>query len=256
MAVFEKVRWPGGAFLATFACALVAATPVASGAARGGEPSAEVRAVLDRLDRAQRGLRSLRAEVSETRTPPGSGAAETLEGHFAWERPGRLRWDFERPERRVYVLAAGTLSGFIPSKSLVETLDISKYEPRVRRLMVIGQDAASLLHDFRIEAGPGPATEGLDELVLSPRSRRARHRLQAIRLWIDRAGGLPRRVRYDMPDGSAILLDFRDVRVDPDIAPDTFVLKPPPGARVVRGFSSLGFGAGGDADAADPASGD
>ncbi len=237
----------GGWRLTAFVCAALALPGVARAAddARNAPPSPEVQAVLARFDHAQKDVRTLRAAVTETRRLAVLDRPEVLRGELSFERPGRVRWEYSAPEKRVYVLADGKLTGWIPGKNQVERMNVSRYEQRVRRMIALGQDSKSLLKDFRVTLGTG-APAGRDELLLEPKSRRMRKRVALVTLQIDRADGLPHQVQYRTGDGNTVALDLADVRVNQDLAPDTFALRIPPGAHVVEGLSSLGFGPAAD----------
>ncbi len=235
------------------AAALLPAASVAGPApASGSKDQAvppEVRAILDRLDRAQKAVNTLRADVVETRTMALLNQPERLAGQVSFERPGRIRWEYVRPEKRVYVLADGNLTGWIPARNTVEKVNLSRYENRVRRMVAFGQESKALVKDFRVALAPAAPNAALDELVLVPKSRRMAKRVKEIRLFVDRADGLPHRVIYSTPDGSTVSYELTNVEVNRGLAPDTFALKTPAGAKVVFGMSSLGFMSAGEDDA-------
>lgn len=213
-------------------------------------PPPEVQAVLDRLDRAQEAIQTFEADVVETRTLALLARPQVSRGRISFERPGKFRWEYTAPEKRVYVLAEGSLTGWIPAKNQVERVNISRYERRIRRMIAFGQDSKILWRDFRISTGA--AASGLDELILAPRSRRMERRVREIRISVDHRSGFPRRIRYITKEGNEVLLELQNILVNRALAPATFALKIPPGARVVRGLPSLGVEEGaGDADSSE-----
>lgn len=211
--------------------------------ARGGDKVDEpkVRAVLDRLDRAQREIKTFRAELVETRELAVLDKPDILRGTLTFARPGKIRWQYDAPDARIYVLADGQLTGWIPGENRAEKLDVSKRRGQIERLIGLGQDANSLDREFRITLGSGPAPEGTDELVLVPRSRRVKRRVQEIRLAVDRENGLPRVIRYMTGDGDKIALEMRAFTINPQLAANAFDLQIPAGAKIVEGLSSLGI---------------
>lgn len=206
--------------------------------------SSEAAGVLARLDRAQANIKTLTAEVVETRTLAILSRPEVLRGQMSFERPGKIRWEYSQPEKRIYVLADGHLTGWIPSKNQVEKINIRRYEERVRRMVAFGQDSKSLLKDFQITWVADNSLAGTDELSLIPKSRRLRKRIQELRFWVDRANALPRRIEYQTSDGNKVLLDFRAVTINSTLPKDTFALDVPADAHRVHGLSSLGLGFG------------
>ncbi len=225
------------AFIATAGVAVAAPRE-----ARNAPPSPEAQKVLDRLDAAQREVRTLRAKVVETRSLALLEQPQVLRGELSFERPGRIRWEYRQPETRVYVLDGGSLTGWIPSKNQVEKVNVKRYEQRLRRMVAFGQESKQLVRDFTVALADRPSVAGTDELVLVPKSRRLRHRIQQVRLAVDRTSGMPRRIEYRTADGNAVALDVEGIELNRGLAADTFALRIPPGARVVEGLSSLGFG--------------
>jgi outer membrane lipoprotein carrier protein len=214
-------------------------------------PAPEVQAVLDRLDRAQGTIQTLKADVVETRSLALLTQPQVLRAKVSFERPGKIRWEYSQPEKRVYVLADGRLTGWIPSRNQVERVNVSRYEQRLRRIIAFGQESRVLVKDFAIVLAPPGSASGLDELVLSPKSRRVKRKVQEIRLAVDRKSGMPQRIQYTTPDDDRVRIDFQNILVNHGLAPDTFALQVPPGARVVDGLTSLGFGVPDD-DSAGP----
>ena len=232
--------------------ALSGAAPAARAAPdqKHAPPPPEVQAILDRLDRAQEAIQTLEADIVETRTLALLARPQVLRGRVSFERPGKIRWEYTAPEKRIYVLADGALTGWIPAKNQVEKVNISRYERRIQRMIAFGQDSKVLLRDFRISIGA--PTADLDELILAPRSRRMERKVREIRIDVDHRTGFPRRIRYTTKEGNQVQLELQHVLVNRTLSPDTFALQTPPGARVVRGLPSLGFEEGAsDADSSE-----
>ncbi|RMG43054.1 MAG: outer membrane lipoprotein carrier protein LolA [Acidobacteria bacterium] len=234
--------FPPSRRLAALALVPLLLVPTIARAGRGGaEVDPRVREVLARIDRAQQSLETLRAEVVETRELALLDDPQRLTGRLLYRKPDKLLWEYRTPERRMYLLADGKLTGWAPDRNEVERVSTSRYERRLRRLLAIGQDGASLAKEFRIELAERPAVEGTDELVLVPKSRRVRKRVAEIRLCIDRRDGLPRRIRYRSGDGDRVTLDLVKIEVNPELPGSAFTLAIPPDAKVVDGLASLGL---------------
>jgi outer membrane lipoprotein-sorting protein len=179
----------------------------------------------------------------ETRELTLLAEPETLRGRLTFERPGLLRWEYDEPERRVYVLREGELVGWLPEKNRVEKLDVSRNKKRLERLMALGQGTEELEQDFRIEfVDDTDQIEGADQILLIPKSRRVKRRIQELRLWVSREHGLPRRIRYVTGEADAtVTLEMTGFVINPQLGPASFDLEIPPEAEIVEGLSSLGL---------------
>ena len=206
--------------------------------AKAADPA--LRRVLARMDEAQSSLRSLRARLVETRSLGLLTEDQVLRGSLALESPGRIRWAYDSPEKRVYVMDDGRLTGWLPEQNRLERVDLRRHEKRVRRLVAIGQDADSLRREFRVELLEQYAKAGRDRLKLVPRSRRVRKRVAEIQLWVDRKLGLPTELTYLTGDGDRVHVQLEQIEVNPSLSADTFSLDIPPGVKVVQGESSFG----------------
>ncbi len=206
------------------------------------EKEAAIAALLARMNQAQETLRTLRAELVETRSLSLLAEDEVLTGTLSFEKPGRVRWEYRTPEKKIYVLADGELTGWLPSEMRVEKLDLGRHESRIRRLVALGQDEASLRREFRIGAVLGVGGE-VEHLVLVPRSRRIRKKVRKVELWIDELTALPKRIVYETGEGDRVDLVLRKLVVNPRLVAETFAIDVPEGCEVVEGTSSFGFGA-------------
>lgn len=212
-----------------------------------------VRAVLERMERAQGQVTSFKAKITETRRLALLEKPEVLRGELAFESPGKIRWDYREPEQRTYVLADGHVIGWIPAKNRVEKMEVERREARLRRMFAIGQGTDALLKDFTVTLAAAPTVAEADELILVPESRRMRKRVSEIRMWVDRGNSLPKQLRLVTGEGDSVEFALSSVEVNPKLAADVFTLTVPKGAKEVRGISGLSiFGSPADeTDAAD-----
>ncbi len=231
------------------ALGLLASLASVAGAADGKEPAGSrskkqpadpaVRAVLDRMERAQGQVTSFKAKITETRLLAVLEKPEILRGELAFESPGKIRWDYREPEQRTYVLADGHVIGWIPSRNRVEKMDVERREARLRRMFAIGQGTDALLKDFTVTLAAASTVPESDELILVPESRRMRKRVSEIRMWIDRGNDLPKQIRLVTGEGDSVEFALSSVQVNPRLAADAFLLTVPKGAKEVRGISGL-----------------
>ena len=227
--------------LAAAACCLLAVLP-AGARSRREPPPPELQEVYRLLDHARETVHTFRADLTEVRRMAMLEKEQVFRAKLAMDLPGKIRLEYVAPERRIYVLQEGRLTGWIPSRNRVEKMDLSRRKKRIQRLLALGQDGASLEKEFRVRLATDEPREGTAELVLVPRSRRIRRRVKEIRLWIDRELGIPRAIRYTTGDDNVVEITLSHVEINPEIPARVFRLEVPEGAKVVRGLRSLGFG--------------
>ena len=76
-------------------------------------------------------------------------------------------------------------------------------------------------------------------LVLDPRKRRVRKRMESVRFWVDEETLLPTRIEYSSRAGSTRLIEFNRFEVNPELSASIYVMELPPDVEVSKGFSAL-----------------
>ncbi len=206
--------------------------------------SPEIKAVLDRFERAQQGIQSLRANVVETRVLALLAKPEVLRGQLTFDQ-GKVRFEYREPELRTYVLNDGKLTGWIPAQNRVEEANVARRVSRLKKVFALGQASSELIKDFTITLAEKSSVAGTDELVLVPKSKRIQKRISEVRLWLDQELGLPKQLQYITGDGNKITYQLTAMQLNPEVPAATFVLKIPANAKVVKGIQSLGVVASG-----------
>jgi outer membrane lipoprotein-sorting protein len=107
------------------------------------------------------------------------------------------------------------------------------------RYLGVGQSSEELSKVYDIRLGESD-TDGADRLVLTPKKRRARKRIEQVDLYVDRSSHLPVRVVTAGTDGGTRELALRDVEVNPDLAAGVYQVALPPDVTVTNGTTGLG----------------
>ena len=181
------------------------------------------------------GLDQLHAFLEETQTARGSfvqvvvnrdgRTTQTTSGTFAFARPGKFRWTYEKPFDQL-IVGDG-------EKVWVYDHDLNQVIVRKLDAALGATPAALLAGDNALErnftlvaAGEG---DGLQYVNATPKS--ADSQFTGIRLGF--AGDLPRKMELTDAFGQTTDLTFSDVRRNAKLAADTFRFTPPKGADVV-----------------------
>ena len=181
------------------------------------------------------GLDQLHAFLEGTQTAQGSfkqvvmnkdrRTTRSTSGTFAFSRPGKFRWTYEKPFDQLIVGDGEKV--WVYDKDLNQVI--------VRKLdAALGSTPAALLagdnaleKNFTLVAG-GEA-DGVQYVNAAPRATESQ--FKEIRLGF--ADNLPRRMQLTDAFGQTTELTFGDVQRNPKLAPDLFRFAPPKGADVV-----------------------
>lgn len=207
---------------------------------RAGDADPRLREVLVGFDRIQSGIRTLSAEFSETTTSRILSQPLESRGRFYLTKPASVLWEYAEPERMRFVVANDEYIGYFPERKKAERSDVKRWSERIFRIFGLGQTSAELSKFYEVRlAEPGPDMKGTELLVLEPRKRRVRKRVEQVRFWVDASTYLPVRFELTGRDGYSRVIQFRDVRVNPELASNLYVVEIPDGVTVTTGTSGL-----------------
>jgi outer membrane lipoprotein carrier protein len=181
------------------------------------------------------GLDQLHAFLEGTQTAQGAfkqvvvnkdrRTTQSTSGTFAFARPGKFRWTYEKPFDQLIVGDGEKV--WIYDRDLNQVI--------VRKLdAALGSTPAALLagdnaleKNFTLVAGgESNGLEFVDATPKAPESQFSRIRLGFV-------DNLPRRMELTDAFGQTTELTFADVKRNPKLAPDLFRFAPPQGADVV-----------------------
>jgi outer membrane lipoprotein-sorting protein len=221
---------------ASLAFAAIAPPSVAAAAAS----AAELERVLRDFDRVQESIRTLRASFTETTRSTLLKEAIVAKGTVCLTKPDAVRWEYSVPEEMRFIIANDEYTGYFPQRKQAERRDIHRWREQLFRVLGLGQVSAELatFYDIRLE-DPAAGDGATYLLVLDPRKKRVRKRMEAVRFWIDASSYLPRRVEYSGKNGSTRLIEFDRFEVNPELSAALYSMELPPDVEVTQGFSAL-----------------
>ena len=227
--------------------------PAASAAARQaasapqGEGTSRARTldeILRRFDEVQAQVRTMTANFTETKELRLLRDPVVSKGKFYYTRPNDVLWEYTDPTPKAFLISRDELLAYYPEEKRAEKLDISRYQSRLLKVFGIGQVSEDLKKYYELSLSePGPR-QGIYELILSPRRRMVRKRIEEVRFWIDSKSFLPLRMQYFEKDGDKTTLAFDDTQVNGVIDEATYRIDLPPDVKIQNTFTGLGSSKG------------
>jgi outer membrane lipoprotein-sorting protein len=208
--------------------------------------------VLTRFDDVQNSIRTLRADFVETQINAMLKEPLVCEGQFYLTKPDFIRWEYSHPEKMRFVIASDQYVGYFPDQKRAEKRSIKRWSDKIFRFIGLGQasDELAKFYDIRIDNDPEHALENTYLLVLEPRKKRVRKRVEIVRFWLDESTFLPRKVEYLRNNGDSRIIDFTEIQMNPDLAAGIYSVELPDDVQVSKGFSGLPGISQGDYDEA------
>jgi outer membrane lipoprotein carrier protein len=212
-------------------------------AATYGPNTAEI---LERFDRTQQETTTLVARFIEEKHLRLLARPSVSRGRFFFNRPNQVRWEYDDPERKVFVITEDRYVAYYPTEKKAEDVDIKRFVgKRLFRFLALGQSSGELARYYNIARAVDGSMPGTYLLVLTPRRERVRERLAVLRIWIDSGTFLPHRIVYEEPDGDYTVFTFEDARANIDLPERQFRVDLPSDVQISSTFNGLGRGVSG-----------
>jgi outer membrane lipoprotein carrier protein len=215
-----------------------AATPAPTAATPAAQPSKpaeavkgsvapDVKALVERMQAFYEKTNDFRSDFKQDYKYKTFRRTQTSTGTVTYKKPALMRWEYETPSKRTFVLAGSKVYAYDPeAQSLtVASLDTSKLSASVTFLFGQGR----LADEFNIKKGTCADCKGT-LLVLDPAQPDPRFR--QVRLEVDTNTAQVLKSTVVDPDGSENTISFLNLKQNVGIESDSFKINPPEGTRV------------------------
>lgn len=180
---------------------------------------------LDQLHAFLEGTQSAQGAFRQVVVNRDGRTTQTTAGTFAFARPGKFRWTYDKPFDQL-IVGDG-------EKVWVYDRDLNQVIVRKLDAALGATPAALLAGDNALESNftlvAGGAENGVEYVDATPKAPDSQFK----RIRLGFADNLPRRMVLTDAFGQTTELMFSDVRRNPTLAPETFRFTPPKGADVV-----------------------
>lgn len=184
-------RHPGTAWAPVFRSAcrlmlaiiLLGAGSAAAAATAGDGNDAGVQHILSKMEDHYRTLSAYTADFSQwTTSVATSGATTEARGVFYFQKPRRMRWEYEQPERQIFVALKDTAWLYVPEDRQISLFEMKELlqSPIMRTFF---EGVVPLRESFQAAFDAAAATEQTVVLRLTPKQEDPN--VRALRVWVD-----------------------------------------------------------------------
>ena len=152
---------------------------------------------------------------------------QTSTGKVTYKKPGLMRWEYEKPSARTFVLAGEKVYAYDPAAQTLSVGRIDTTQLSASVTFLFGQ--GKLADEFSISKGACKDCKGT-LLVLDP--LKADPRFRQVRLEVDPKTAQVLKSTVVDPDGSENAIAFLNLKTNVGVAADSFKLNPPEGTRI------------------------
>ncbi len=195
--------------------------------------AADVNEVVAKLQETCTKTRDLSAQFHQTATNRSLGQVQEADGRFLMKRPGKMRWEYQKPEERLFVTDGKTLWIYTPADKQVLVQDVgAAFSSRVPLSFLAGD--CNLRRDFSIAPLENAATRGgtnaavLDLKPLHPEAGIARLLLE-----VNRQNWTVEKTTVFDAAGNTTVIALSDLKLNTGIPDQQFEFTPPPGVKAV-----------------------
>lgn len=182
--------------------------------------------LVRRVEARHKAARDLSARFTQAYRSGVLGREIVERGRLSLKSGGRMRWDYEAPEKKTFVSDGRRFYFYVPADRQVIVKDQGG-ERSLSSLLLFGGE---ILPQFTAELQE--AEGGLERVQLRP--RREDSEVASAVLVVDKEARI-RAIEILDPQGSRSRFDFTDLRENTGVPDAAFVFEPPKGVEVVTG---------------------
>ncbi len=203
----------------------LAPTPVAT------PPRLALDAVVERVQRRYDGAADFRARFTQTLVSPAMGRQSSSSGAVAFKKPGRMRWDYERPERSTYVSDGGVLWLYEPEDKQAFKQELKSSQLPAALAFLTGKGKLATEFDVSFADRTPYGLPGDYRLSLTPKI--AEPQVKSILFVVDPHTFDVRESVITDGQGNTNDLTFADIKMNTHLPESEFRWAPPAGVRVI-----------------------
>jgi len=211
---------------------IVAATALAAAISAGAaaSPAVTPQQAVRNLEAAFASLRSLQADFEQEHSSAVIATPLRETGKFYFQKPDRMRWEYDEPEPQVFVFKEGRVWNYVPEDNQLFRYALSP-EQQNAAVFALLTGRAKLEDDYVIEPAEFPT--GLKSTVQIKLVPRQEGDFTHILLELDgRTWLIDRIVTLDWSRSRQEFV-FRRLKVNPRLKPSTFEVKVPDGTEII-----------------------
>lgn len=218
-----------------------AASPAASGtavavaAATAAPANGEADALASKVQKAYESVKSLAAEFDQQTTLTNGSKGPKANGRVWIEKPGKMRWEFDAPEKKSFVSDGKTLWMYDAEENQVL---VNEHMAETESLTALNflEGFGDLKKEFNVAAAKAPESATVKEaafLALTPKED-ADVQVSKIVLALDRKSSLANEVFLVDGLGNETRLTFKNLKTNQAAPAKTFTFEIPKGAEVIK----------------------
>lgn len=191
----------------------------------------ELRKLASKVDQHYNSLKSMRSQFTETYN--GQGTTRTESGTLWLKQPGKMRWEYTEPRKKLFVSDGKTAWFYVPGEQQARKAPVSKIDD-IRSPLRFLLGKTKLLKEFNdlgFASNIKPVTPG--NIVMRGSPKGMEDRLSEVVLEVSPEGRIDR-ITLEEIDGARTEFRFTDEVKNLQVADNLFKFQPPAGVEIVE----------------------
>jgi len=174
--------------------------------------------------------KTMTADFKQSTSVPMTTRKRVGAGKVVISKPGRIRWDYQTPDKQVLISDGKKVSMFIANSAQMVVQPVSEYiNSDVTYAFFVG--TGNIVRDFKVLPPERQADASLKAIKLVPKT--AHPQVDYLHVWIDE-NFMVRRLEIVDHFGSITDLAFSNITRNVPVSPETFVFTPPLGTEIIE----------------------
>jgi len=174
--------------------------------------------------------KTMSADFKQTTTLPSTSRKRLGNGRLVIAKPGRIRWDYQTPEKQVLVSDGNKFLMYLPSSRQMMVQPVSQYlNSDVTYAFFTG--SGNIVRDFNALPPDRPVGQREKVVKLAPKAQHPQ--VAHLHVWLDDSFMIS---RLEIVDhfGSVTDLAFSNLKRNEPVSPELFRFTPPPGTEIIE----------------------
>jgi outer membrane lipoprotein carrier protein len=197
-----------------------------------GQASDKLTQLTDKVDKHYDSLHSMRTHFTEDYH--GAGMTRSEAGTLWLKKPGKMRWEYDQPRKKLFVSDGKTAWFYVPGEQQARKAPVSKLDD-IRSPLRFLLGKTKLRKEFdELGIAPNIKPEIPGDIVMRGSPKGMEDRVPLVILEVTPDGRIDR-IQIEETDGAVTDFRFTDTQDNVAVAENLFQFTPPPGVEVVEG---------------------
>ena len=197
-----------------------------------GQAALPVDDLVDHVETACAKVEDLSAQFQQTATNRTLGEVREASGIFLAKRPNKMRWEYQKPEERLFVTNGKTLWAYSPAEKQVIVQEVAQALNARLPLAFLAGDC-HLRKEFDVALVENAATRAGTTRILDLRPKRPEAGIARMLLEINPKGYTVEKVTVFDAYQNTTAIGLSHLKLTTGLSDDLFQFTPPSGVRVV-----------------------